>query len=279
MKAHILLLVFLCAHLAIPAQKITFEDGTSVQVNAATFDYEDIRKASLGLVINLDGLAGSKWAAASWLQPEKFHIAAAVGFASVNLETTIFFTGRTKDREKGFAVKYEPAGYNTLKQYVLQHAVRKRKEIGAYLAVNDYGHLLKEDVEDAVDFFPFTKQTTFYFGVSAVNYWHCNINVDDNYMRRGQYVGRTIFAPFITFGSEVDTASNNFTIDEVPKYGARLMYELSNTFGLLGGKVRGRTNIVLRLGVDVASNKNKDFTSEVIFAFGIVYNFQGTRLK
>lgn len=277
-KYSILFLAFLSSHLFIRAQKVTFNDGTTVTVNAATFDYEDIRRASLGMVINLDGLAGSKFVTGSYLQPEKFYIATNVGFSSINLETTIFFTGRTKDREKGFAVKYEPAGYNTLNRYVLQHAVRKRKELGAYLAINDYGHLLEETTENDVDYFPYTKQTTFYFGVSAVNYWHCNINVDDNFMRRGQFIGRTIFAPFVTFGSEVDTVLNNFTIDEVPKYGARLMYELSNTFGLLGGKVRGRTNMVLRVGIDFATNKNKDFTSEVIFAFGIVYNFAGVRM-
>lgn len=280
MKKHsTIILILLLTHLFSPAQQVTFNDGTTIHVNTATFDYEDIRKASLGLVINIDGLAGSKYAAASYLQPEKFYIGSNIGFASINLETTIFLSGRTKEREKGFAVKYAPGGYNTLKQYVLQHPVRKRKEIGIYLAANDYGHLLKESMENDVDAFPFIKQTTLYFGVSAVNYWHCNINVDDNFMRRGQYIGRTIFAPFITFGSEVDTVSNNFSIDEVPQYGARLMYELSNTFGLLGGKIRGRTNMVLRTGIDLATTKNKDFTTEIIFGFGFVYNFQGTRLK
>ena len=272
-------LVFLFNHSFIAAQKVTFSDGTTVNVNEASFDYEDIRRASIGMVLNLDGLAGSKIGIASYLQPEKFHLAASIGFSSINLESTIFFKGHTKEKEKGFAVKYQAAGYRTLNQYVLEHAVRKRKELGAYLAINDYGHILKESMENDVDAFPFIKQTTVYFGVAAVNYWHCNINVDNNFMRRGQYTGRTIFAPFITFGSEVDTASKDFTIDEVPSYGARLMYELSNTFGLLGGKIRGRTNMILRVGVDVATNKNKDFSTEVIFAFGIAYNFAGTRLK
>jgi len=276
-KYTILLFTCLLTHLFITAQKVTFSDGTTVQVNVATFDYEDIRKASLGFILNIDGLAGSKFISGSYLQPEKFYIGSNFGFASINLEGTIFISGRTKDKEKGFAVKYSPGGYNTLNRYVLESTVRKRKEIGIYLAANDYGHLLKEETEDAVDSYPFTKQTTLYFGVSTVNYWHCHINVDDNSMRRGQFIGRTIFAPFVTFGSEVDTVSNNFIIDDVPKYGARLMYELSNTFGLLGGKIRGRTNMVLRMGIDLATNKNKDFTSEVIFAFGVVYNFAGTR--
>jgi hypothetical protein len=274
-----LLLIFIFNQLFIAAQNVTFSDGTTVQVNDASFNYEDIRRASIGMVLNLDGLAGSKIGTASYLQPEKFHLATSIGFSSINLETTIFFTGRTKEREKGFAIKYRATGYRTLNQYVLQQAVNKRKELGVYLAINDYGHILKESMENDVDAFPFTKQTTFYFGVAAVNYWHCNINVDNNFMRRGQYIGRTIFAPFITFGSEVDTVSKNFTIDEVPSYGARLMYELSNTFGLLGGKIRGRTNIIVRLGIDLATNKNKDFTTEAIFAFGMVYNFAGTRLK
>lgn len=261
-----------CFHLSARSQQITFDDGTKINVNKATFDYEDIRRASIGPVLYLDGLGGSKLLTASYLQPEKFHIAANVGFASISLETSIFFTGNEKQRNKGFAIKYEPAGYRTLKQYVLSHPVRKRKEWGVYLAMNDYGHLLKESTdEDRVDHYSVLKQTKVYAGIVAVNYWHSNINVDNNFMRRGHYIGRTILAPFITFGSVADTS--NYTINDAPRYGARIMYELSNTFGLLGGKIRGRTNLILRLGYEIGIAKNNNTYSDIIFGFGMVYNF------
>lgn len=272
MKKYILpVFIVLSGPFIVSAQRITFDDGTSVNVNQASFDYESIRRASLGMVIAIDGLAGSKVLTAAYLQPRKFHIAANVGFSGASLETTIFFKGQDKEREREFAVKYESGGYNTIKKYILRHAVIKRKELGVYLAINDYGHLWQESGESRIDAYPFLKQTQLYLGFAAVNYWHANINVDDNYMKRGQYTGRTIIAPFICFGSVTDTIS--YTKDEVPKYGARLLYELSNTFGLMGPKIRGRTNMVLRLGIDLATDKNKNFYTDLIFGFGIVYNF------
>ena len=243
-----------------------------MHVNHASFDYESIRRASAGIVVNLDGLAGSKFFTASYLQPEKFYISANVGFAGASLESTIFFTGITKQRVRHFAVKYGGYSGNTIKVYVLKQPVAKRKEMGVYLAINDYGHLWQDTQGGGVDNYTFTKQTQFYLGIATVNYWHSNINVDDNYKKRGQFIGRTILAPFIGFGSVPDSSSS-YTINDVPRYGVRLMYELSNTFGLMGAKIRGRTNMLLRMGIDLATDKNKEFYTQPIFGFGIVYNF------
>lgn len=269
-KYLLLLIIFLSGRIHAPAQDITFEDGTTVHVNNASFDYESIRRASAGFVICLDGLAGSKFFTISYLQPEKFHIAANVGFAGASLESTIFFTGQTKQRIRHFAVHYASGGSNTIKVYMLKQAVEKRKELGVYLAINDYGHLWQDTQGGGVDNYTYTKQTQFFAGIAAVNYWHAHVNVDNNYIKRGQYVGRTILAPYIGFGSVVDTLYNS---NEVPKYGVRLMYELSNTFGLMGAKIRGRTNMLVRMGVDVATDKNKNFYTMAIFGIGIVYNF------
>jgi hypothetical protein len=272
MKKNILLLAILLisSFAVINAQQITFEDGTTVNVNHASFDYQSIRRASAGIMVNLDGLAGDKYAMVSYLMPEKFHLAANLGFSSLNLEGTIFFTGKTKQRDRSFSVKYESGGYNTIKRYVLKHPVEKRKEVGVYLAVNDYGHLINDPTWEPMDY-PFTKQTTLYLGVATVNYWHANVNVDDNFMRRGQYIGRTIFTPFMTFANEVDTVG--FTKADIPRYGARIMYELSNSIGALGTKIRGRTNLMLRAGFEAAVAENKNFTGSVILGFGLVYNF------
>jgi hypothetical protein len=269
-KYLLLFIICMAGRLHAVAQNIRFEDGTTVHVNDASFSYENIRRASAGFVINLDGLAGAKFFTVSYLQPEKFHIAANIGFAGASLESTIFFSGKTKERQKSFALKYASAGYNTVKVYTLKQAVEKRKELGVYLAINDYGHLW-QDNQGGVDNYSFKKQTQFYAGIAAVNYWHSSINFDDNFMKRGQFVGRTILAPYIGFGSVPDTLG--YTINDVPKYGVRLMYELSNTFGLMGAKIRGRTNMLIRTGVDLATDKNKNFYTMIIFGFGIVYNF------
>jgi hypothetical protein len=78
-KLILVLLLAIIGCLPVSAQQITFSDGTTVNVNEATFDYEDIRRASLGLVINIDGLAGSKFLSGSFLLPEKFHINTGIG--------------------------------------------------------------------------------------------------------------------------------------------------------------------------------------------------------
>lgn len=271
MRRNILLLfTMLLTSTSITAQQITFEDGTTVNVNHASFNYQSIRRASAGIMVDLDGLAGDKYAMVSYLMPEKFHLAANLGFSSLNLEGTIFFTGKTKQRNRSFSVKYESGGYNTIKRYVLKHPVEKRKEVGVYLAVNDYGHLINDPTWETVDY-PFTKQTTLYLGIATVNYWHANVNVEDNFMRRGQFIGRTIFAPFVTFGNEVDTVG--YTEADIPRYGARIVYELSNSIGLLGAKIRGRTNLMFRGGFEAAVDKNKNFTGSIILGFGLVYNF------
>src|SRR5262245_29291841 len=118
--------LILCLCSSAFSQQITFKDGTVVNVNEASFDYENIRRASIGPILCVDGLAGSKLATASYLQPEKFHLAANVGFASISLESTIFFAGREKEKNKKFALKYEAAGFNTVNVYALKTPVRKR---------------------------------------------------------------------------------------------------------------------------------------------------------
>lgn len=270
-RFHLLLLSLFC-FAGTQAQQVIFDDGTTVNVNQASFDYENIRKLSAGFILNLDGLAGDKLFTASFLQPEKFHIASNIGFSSANIETSIFLTGKTKEKKKGFGVKYASGGANTIKRYVLNANVRKRKEIALFLGINDYGHLLKEEYGVyRSNHYPVMKQTKVYAGVSTVNYWHSHVDVDDNFLRRGQFIGRTILAPFVTFASVADTVGH--TLDDAPRYGARLMYELSNTFGLLGAKIRGRTNFILRFGIDVATDKNKKFYRETIFGIGMVFNF------
>jgi len=266
-----LLLAGLAFSISSTAQDVVFDDGTRVKVNHASFDYENIRRASFGMILNLDGIAGSKILTASYLQPEKFHIAANVGFSGASLETTVFFSGQTKEKEMSFAVKYQAAGYNTIKRYSLKTAVRKRNEWGIYAAVNDYGHLWDEGEGETVDNYPFLKQTQVFAGICAATYWHSHLNVDDNSKRRGQHFRRAIVAPFIAFGSVPD--SSNYTADNVPRYGIRFMYEVSRTFGLLGAKIRGRTNFIFRAGIDLATNKNKNFYRPGIFGFGVVYNF------
>lgn len=85
---------------AIFSQTITFEDGTTVNVNSVDFSYLTIRKASLGFLFAADGASGMKLAGGSYLSPEHFHIAATVGQSSISLEGSIFFTGRTIEKEK-----------------------------------------------------------------------------------------------------------------------------------------------------------------------------------
>lgn len=271
-KSYLTLCTILCITLSSFSQQVTFDDGTVVNVNHASFDYENIRRASVGPILCLDGYAGSKLATASYLQPEKFWLGANIGFASISLESAVFFIAKEKQKAKRFTLKYEPAGFNTVKAYVLKTPVRKRKEIGLYFAINDYGHLLQEGGTGKADYYSFIKQTKLYLGLAAVNYWHSDLAVDDNTMKRGQFIGRAVLSPFVTFGSVPDSL-NEFTTHDVPHYGARIMYELSNTFGLMGFRIKGRTNFILRMGYELAFNRMNAKRGYSIFGFGMVYNF------
>lgn len=252
------------------AQDVVFEDGTTVHLNHASFDYENIRRASAGIVTNYDGFAGIKSVSASYLKPEKFFICANAGFSSASVEATYFFTGETKLRKKHFTLKYRNEGTYKTKAYVLKQDVRKRKEKGLYFAINNYGGIWN-DPYNSFDNFTYTKATQLFAGFSSVNYWHADINVDNNILKRAQFTGRTIIAPFIITGAVADTLG--YTEDVIPKYGARVMYELSNTFGFRGASIRGRTNLVIRIGTDISYRKNKTIAYMLIFGGGVVYNF------
>lgn len=159
-------------------------------------------------------------------------------------------------------------GVRTVNVYLLKTVVQKRKELGAYLAVNDYGHMLKAK-SDNVDYFDYSKQTTVYAGITAVNYWHAHLNVDDDFQQRGQFIGRAVLAPFISFG--ITPLDSNYKKEDIPKYGARLFYELSNGIGLLGGKKKGRTSLVLRVGADFQKGEGINILG--IGGVGFFYNF------
>ena len=253
-------------------QTLTFKDGSTVKVNSADFSYAPIRKASLGLCIGVDGNAGTKLFTGSYLSPEVFDITANVGYSSASAEGIFFFSGKTKMKNKSFGVRYGAAGYHAVNVYAWKTQVEKRKEWGVYLAANDYGHMLKADASNP-DAFSFSAQTTVYAGIAAVNYWHADMDVDNNFIQRGQYIGRTVLAPFIQFGTR--PLENIDGKENMPKYGARLFYELSNTVGLFGGKKRGRTNFVMRMGADFLSAPKKIHIDDIepIFGIGIVYNF------
>jgi hypothetical protein len=267
-------------------RELTFDDGTTVSVNYTDFTYENFRKASLGGTIMIDGLADLKILHGSYLNPEKFLITGSLGFAGLSADATIFFSGRTKEKNKSFSLKYEPAGYRTIKAYVLKAQVEKRKEWGAYIGIGEYGHLFntvkKSEISGSEvnsDFanIGYNRLTMVYAGISSVNYWHADINIDDDQQRRGQFMGRAVLAPFVALGA--GSSDTSIKKSQLPAYGARLMYELSNTFTLLGKKrIRGRTNMVLRMGADYYMRKEvPEYKSKSgfapIFGLGWTYNF------
>lgn len=257
------------------SQTVTFKDGTTVDVNSADMSYENIRRASLGVSFFADGHAGSKFIYGSFLQPEKFLIVGNGGFNGLSMEGTYFFSGRTKEKRKSFSLK-QTGGYHSTTVYSLRTTVQKRKEIGAYLSINDLGHIISAPKADGdqVDFYDYGKLTTIFAGISTVNYWQADMNIEDDVQKRGQYTGRVVLAPFICTGGEV----NKWDVDKtgegnIPQYGVRLFYELSNSFGFAGARVRGRTNILLRLGGDYFQTKENGYDYKIIAGMGLCYNF------
>jgi hypothetical protein len=249
-------------------ERVTFDDGTEMTLHGADYTYAEIRKFNFGPCLVLDGLMDFKVFQFHYLKPEKFYVSSSIGLTGVSAEGIVFFSGKTKEKKKKLILKSVPTGYKSYNSYALRTTVEKRKEVGAYLAISDYGTLYNgykssDDLTAAdISTGSFTKLTTIYAGIATVNYWHTNMYVDD-YQRRGQFRGKTLLAPFISLNGNFRTPDDSFAPVKSPLFGARFMYEISNTFGLL--QMKGRTDLTLRMGADYIFKKPGIVSSSLQF--------------
>lgn len=267
-------LLFICllfiASKTFAQETLTFDDGTKIDVIGYDLSVQSIRKLNVGFVLGLDGIADTRFFHVNYLQPEKFYAGVNVGFAGFLAEGIIFLHGKDVVKRKGIQVKY--GGQNTV--YVAKVDLQKRKEKGLYLAVSDFGSVFNAfkgdpQFEDDLNSIGFSKLTAVYAGIAFTNYWGVHIITTEKHKVRGHYLGRAVIAPFVVVNSKPASFA---TPDDVPAYGTRLSYELTNSVTFLN------LNLGFKAGVDAFAKKGKvpgtsRFGAAPIIAFGLGLSF------
>jgi hypothetical protein len=254
-------------------EKLTFKDGTTIDVISADLSVNSIRKLNVGFVAGLDGLTDMRFFNINYLQPEKFYVGMHLGYASITAEGIIFLSGKDVIKKRAIPLRVLRTGYRTAKAYLAPVDLQKRKELGIYLAVSDFGtlfNLLEGEAGFDGDAFTngFSKLTVVYAGVAQTGYWG-----HDVVMKKGRsqshYLGRTILAPFYVING---TKASYAEPENVPSYGLRFSYEITRSARWI--------NIGAKLGLDGFMRKGKDsdgnfgnFGAAPIIAAGLGLSF------
>ncbi len=251
----VVIFIFLYLPVLSNAQTILkFSNGEEITVSEIDFSYKSIRKVNLGVNLGLNGLADIQFFNASYIAPDKLYLSLNTGIAGGHVESIIFLKGKTIEKNKMIALKYENETPRILTRYIAEVTVEKRKQVGLYLAVSDYGNIFnmyKGDPDLGVASYDnnVTNLTTIYVGVGFVNYWNAKIKIDDKYKRRVLFMGKSIIAPFVcTNGNVVNDRSQNI----LPAYGARITYDFFGTTSLFG------LTLNMKTGLDLFQRKGKD---------------------
>lgn len=276
MKKLNLFFLLIIATSSFAQETLHFEDGTKIDVLSADLSVHSIRKFNIGFVTGLDGLADIRFFNINYLQPEKFYAGISLGIAGFTAEGIVFLKGKDVVKKKGIQLKYVPKSSSETTVYVARVDLQKRKEIGIYVAVSDFGsvfNMLKGDIqfEEDANSNGFSKLTAIYAGIAFTNYWGVDIRTEAKYKVRGHYLGRTIIAPFYV----VNSKPASYTVAEnVPAYGARLAYELTNSITFFN------LNFGVKVGVDAFARKGKSptgafsrFGAAPIIALGLGFSF------
>lgn len=276
MKKLNLFFLLIIATSSFAQETLHFEDGTKIDVLSADLSVHSIRKLNVGFVAGLDGIADLRFFNVNYLQPEKFYAGINLGIASFSAEGIIFLKGKDVVKKKGIQLKYVPKSSNETNVYVARVDLQKRKEIGIYIAVSDFGsvfNMLKGDIafEEDANTNGFSKLTAVYAGIAFTNYWGVNIHTSERYGVRGHYLGRTVLAPFFIVNSKPASYADT---ENVPAYGTRLAYELTNSITFFN------LNFGVKAGVDAFFRKGKSPTSGFsnfavapIIALGLGFSF------
>lgn len=248
------------------SQLITAEDGTAVHINSEDYRFSEIRKGSAGVVVTLDAFSGTKLLNASYLKPQVFHANASAGLDNISVEGTVFLFGYSREKNRKVSLLTNGSTY-----YVYRPAIEKRNDFGLYVRFTDFGNLLEHNPKYHLAEYDYSAINILYFGVSTVGYWNVNINHDNDIPKRGHVITRAVLAGFKTFNS---TPKNADIGNDVPLYGLRGFYEFSATRASKATrKVKGRLNIVLRIGGELGYGEAKKGIIKGIVGAGGVYNF------
>lgn len=254
-------------------EKLTFKDGTTIDVISTDFSVNAIRKLNVGFVTGIDGLTDIRFFNINYLQPEKFYVGMHLGYASITAEGIIFISGKDIIKKRAVPLKALRTGYNTGKAYLAAVDLQKRKELGIYLAVSDFGtlfNLLEGEPGFDGDAYNngFSKLTVVYAGIAQTGYWGHNIVMDKG-RSQSHYLARTLLAPFyVVNGTKAPYAD----AENVPSYGLRFSYEITRSAKWI--------NFGAKLGADGFMRKGKDpdgtfsnFSVAPIIAAGLGLSF------
>jgi len=254
-------------------ETLSFTDGTTIDVVGADLSTQGIRKLNIGFVAGFDGLSDFRFFNVNYLKPEKFYAGVNVGFASITGEGIFFFAGKEINKKKRIPLRQIQTGYRTATVYVTTVEVQKRKELGVYAAISDFGTLFNmygkdSSARDAINEPSYSKLTVVYGGIARVSYWGYNV-VMENGKAQSHSLTRTILAPFYVVNGARASLGNN---EQIPSYGVRLAWE--------GTKSSKWLNFGAKIGVDGFKRKGQDPTgakseygAALILAVGLGLSF------
>ncbi len=222
MKKLFICILILTSVFANAQETLTFTDRTTIDVIGADLSTQGIRKLNIGFVAGFDGLSDVRFFNVNYLKPEKYYAGMHLGFASLTAEGILFFAGKEKIKRKRIPLRHIQTGYRTATVYTTVVEVQKRKELGAYAAISDYGTLFNlygKDTASRDDVMEtgFSKLTVVYGGIASVNYWGYNV-VMENGKAQSHSLTRTILAPFYVVNGSKASYGNN---EQIPSYGVR----------------------------------------------------------
>jgi hypothetical protein len=273
MKKLFICILSLTSFFANAQETLTFTDGTTIDVIGADLTTQGIRKWNIGFVSGFDGLSDFRFFNVNYLKPEKFYAGMNVGFASLTAEGILFFAGKEKIKKKRIPLRHIQTGYRTATVYTTVVEVQKRKELGAYAAISDYGTLFNMYGKDSasrddVMKTGFSELTVVYGGIARVSYWGYNV-VMENGKAQSHSLTRTILAPFYVVNGARASYGNN---EQIPSYGVRLAWEGTKSSKWLNFGAKVGLDGFKRRGQDPSGDKS-EYGAALILAVGLGVSF------